>query len=226
VGHLIINTSYYLNNELKSGKRVLLEGAQGTGLDIDFGTYPFVTSSNPTTGGALIGTGIDFHYINKVYGISKAYATRVGEGPFPTEVFGEEAERMRTLGQEFGATTGRPRRCGWFDLEMAKHSIRINGINSMVITKIDILSDYDVIKVGVGYELNGKRLDYLPSYSLDKVKVIYEELPGWKQNICGINQFKELPKECQNYIRFLHKQMGVPISIISTGPDREHTIFL
>ncbi|HMV79006.1 MAG TPA: adenylosuccinate synthase [Leptospiraceae bacterium] len=223
-GHMIINTAYYLNEQLKQGKFVLLEGAQGTGLDVDFGTYPYVTSSNSTTGGAISGTGISYHYLGKVYGISKAYATRVGEGPFPTELFGEEGDRMRKLGSEFGATTGRPRRCGWFDTEMIKHAIRVNGMSTLVLTKIDILSDYDKIPVGVGYEINGKKLNFLPSHGMEKVKVIYEELPGWKSDITGINEFSKLPASCRDYINFLTKQIGIPIGIISTGPDRNDTI--
>ncbi len=224
IKHLIINTSYYLHQELKKGKHILLEGAQGTGLDIDFGTYPFVTSSNSTTGGAISGSGISFQYLEKVYGISKAYATRVGEGPFPTEVFDKEAEKMRNLGNEFGSTTGRPRRCGWFDVEMVKHASRVNGLTDLVLTKIDILSNYEKIPVGLGYELNGRKLDHMPSYNLDKVKVIYEELPGWKEDISGICEFEKLPKLCQDYILFLESQIEVPISLISTGPDRTHTI--
>jgi adenylosuccinate synthase len=221
---MIINTPYYLNSELKKGKHVLLEGAQGTGLDVDFGTYPYVTSSNSTTGGAITGSGISFHYLKRVYGISKAYATRVGEGPFPTELFGTEAEKMRELGHEYGATTGRPRRCGWFDVEMIKHAARVNGLTSLALTKIDILSAYDKIPVGVGYELNGKKLEYLPFANLEKVKVIYEELPGWKTDISGINEFERLPSLCKEYIKFLEKSIDVPIEIISTGPDRSHTI--
>ena len=220
----IINTSYFLNEELRKGKRVLLEGAQGVGLDIDFGTYPFVTSSNPTTGGALTGSGIGFQHLGRIYGISKAYATRVGEGPFPTELFGEDADNMRKLGHEYGSTTGRPRRCGWFDLEMIKHSIRICGINNLVITKIDVLSTYPTIPVGIGYELNGKRLDYMPSCGMEKVKVIYEYLPGWNTDITGINRFEDLPANCQSYLKYLNEKIGVPISIISTGPDRKDTI--
>lgn len=224
VGHLIINTSYYLNQELKKGKHILLEGAQGTCLDIDFGTYPYVTSSNSTTGGALSGTGISYYYLKRVYGISKAYTTRVGEGPFPTELFGEEGEKIRSLGQEYGATTGRPRRCGWFDVEVIRHASRVNGLTDLVLTKIDVLSNLDVIPVGVGYELNGRKLEYFPSQNLHKVKVIYEELAGWKENICGINKFEDLPANCQKFIKFLESKVEVPISVISTGPDRIHTI--
>ena len=224
--HRIINTSYYLNEELKSGKRILLEGAQGTGLDVDFGTYPFVTPSNPTTGGALIGSGVGFQFLQKVIGISKAYITRVGEGPFPTELLGEKGEHLRKLGGEYGSTTGRPRRCGWFDVELLKHAVRVNGMNALALTKIDILSDYDSIPVAVGYELDGKQLSYFPSQGLERVKPIYKEFPGWKSDISGINDFKKLPKNCQDYITALRELVGVPVHMISTGPDRENTIIL
>jgi adenylosuccinate synthase len=222
----IINTAFYLNEALKDNKRVLLEGAQGTGLDVDFGTYPFVTSSNPTTGGALIGSGVGYHYLKKVIGICKAYITRVGEGPFPTELDGEAGEHLRKLGGEYGATTGRPRRCGWFDVEMLKHAVRVNGMNAIALTKIDVLSSYDKIPVAVGYELDGKMLDYLPSQGLERVKPIYKEFPGWNSDICGINDFKKLPKNCQDYITALRELVGVPVHMISTGPDRDHTIIL
>lgn len=222
----IINTSFYLNEALKEGKRVLLEGAQGTGLDVDFGTYPYVTSSNPTTGGALIGSGVSYHYLQKVIGISKAYITRVGEGPFPTELFGEEGEKLRKLGGEFGATTGRPRRCGWFDVEMLRHAVRVNGLNAIALTKIDVLSDYESIPVAIGYELDGKKLDYFPSQGLEKVKPIYKNFPGWGTDISGIKDFKKLPKNCQDYINALQELIGVPIHILSTGPDRDHTILM
>ncbi|MCC5814190.1 MAG: adenylosuccinate synthase [Leptospira sp.] len=222
----IINTSFYLNEALKDGKRILLEGAQGTGLDVDFGTYPYVTSSNPTTGGALIGSGVSYHYLQKVIGICKAYITRVGEGPFPTELHGEEGEKLRKLGGEYGATTGRPRRCGWFDVEMLKHAIRVNGLNAIALTKIDVLSDYDSIPVAIGYELDGKRLDYLPSQELDRVKPVYKFFPGWNSDISGINDFKKLPKNCQDYINAIRDLIGVPVHILSTGPDRDHTIIL
>ena len=223
-GHLIINTSWYLNEALGKGKKILLEGAQGTGLDIDFGTYPYVTSSNPTTGGALIGTGINFRHITDVIGIVKAYTTRVGEGPFPTELFGEAGEKLRTAGGEFGATTGRPRRCGWFDAEMIRHSVRVNGINTLALTKIDVLSDYDTIPVGIGYELNGQRLNYFPSQNLENVKVLYKEFPGWKEDISGVTKYSDLPEKCKSYIKGLEELTGVPARIISTGPDRADTI--
>lgn len=222
----IINTSYYLNEALRDNKRVLLEGAQGTGLDVDFGTYPYVTSSNPTTGGALIGSGISYHFLKKVIGITKAYTTRVGEGPFPTEIHGEQGEKLRQIGGEYGATTGRPRRCGWFDVELLRHAVRVNGLNAIALTKIDVLSYYDKIPVAVGYEMDGKKLNYFPSQNLEKVKPIYVHLPGWESDITGINDFRRLPKNCQDYINSIRDYIGVPIHIISTGPDREHTILL
>ncbi|MBE7411877.1 MAG: adenylosuccinate synthase [Leptospiraceae bacterium] len=226
VAHIITNTSYFLNTELSKGKKVLLEGAQGTGLDVDFGTYPYVTSSNPTTGGALCGTGISYQYLKKVYGITKAYTTRVGEGPFPTEIFGEEGQKLRDLGGEYGATTGRPRRCGWFDVEVMKHSARVNGLDSLCMTKIDILSQYDKIPVGVGYEYKGKKIDYFPSHGLENIKVLYEEFPGWKENIMGVKNFNNLPDNCKNFLKKIQELVGVPISILSTGPDRGDTLIL
>jgi adenylosuccinate synthase len=222
----IINTSYYLNEALKDGKHVLLEGAQGTGLDVDFGTYPFVTSSNPTTGGALIGSGVGYQYLEKVIGICKAYITRVGEGPFPTELMGDEGEKLRKLGGEYGATTGRPRRCGWFDVEMMKHAVRVNGMNAVALTKIDVLSTYDSIPVAIGYELDGKRIAHFPSQGLERVKPIYKEFPGWNSDISGISDFNKLPKNCQDYVNSLCDLVGVPVHILSTGPDRDHTIVL
>ncbi|MBM9547080.1 adenylosuccinate synthase [Leptospira sp. 201903074] len=226
IGKNIVNTVYYLNSELEKGKRVLLEGAQGTGLDIDFGTYPYVTSSNPTTGGALAGSGVSFRYLKDVIGITKAYATRVGEGPFPSEIFGEPGDVLRKLGGEYGSTTGRPRRCGWFDVQMIKHAVTVNGINSLVLTKIDVLSHYDSIPVVVGYEYKGKKLDFFPSQGLEDVKPLFAEFKGWKDDIAGINSFAKLPPLCQSYIKSLQELVHTKISIVSTGPDREHTIIM
>lgn len=222
----IRNTSLFLNQELEKGKTVLLEGAQGTGLDIDFGTYPYVTSSNTTTGGAIAGSGISFQYLNEVTGIVKAYVSRVGEGPFPTELHGEEAEQLRKLGDEFGATTGRPRRCGWFDVELIRHAARVNGLTGLALTKLDILSHYDEIKIGVGYKLNGEKLDSFPSSGIEDVEVIYETLPGWKTDISKARKLEDLPGECRAYVDRLQEYTGVPVKLISVGPGREDTISL
>lgn len=220
----LVNVSYYLNMELASGKKVLLEGAQGTMLDLDHGTYPYVTSSNPTTGGALAGSGINFRHIGDVIGITKAYTTRVGEGPFPTEIHGDEAEKLREFGKEYGATTGRPRRVGWLDVEVIRHAVRVNGLSGIALTKLDILDKYDTIRVGVGYELAGKRISYFPSSEYEKIEVIYEEFPGWKEDISDCRNFQDLPKNARKYIQALEKFCGVPIQWISVGPGREKTI--
>ena len=209
---MVVNCPYYLNMELASGKRVLLEGAQGTMLDLDFGTYPYVTSSNPTTGGALSGSGVSFRYLKSVIGIAKAYSTRVGEGPYPTEIFGEEGELLRKAGHEFGSVTGRPRRCGWFDVEVVRHAARINGLSALALTKIDVLDEFKTIKVATGYELGGKRIDYFPSCSVGDIKVIYEEFPGWQEPTSHITKLKNLPKNARRYIDALAKYCGVPIA--------------
>ncbi len=222
---MVKNTSLYLNENLAKGKTVMLEGAQGTGLDIDFGTYPYVTSSNTTTGGAIAGSGIDFRYLKRVTGISKAYVSRVGEGPFPTELHGEAGDHLRKLGNEFGATTGRPRRCGWFDVELVRHAARVNGLTEIALTKIDVLSAYDTIKVGIGYKRGSETLNAFPTDgNLDNIEVIYEELPGWKKPIGHVLKFADLPKECASYIKRLEELTGVPIKVVSVGPGREHTI--
>lgn len=221
---MVVNAPYYLNMELASGKRVLLEGAQGTMLDLDFGTYPYVTSSNPTTGGALSGSGVSFQYLKSVIGIAKAYSTRVGEGPYPTECFGEEGEILRKAGNEFGSVTGRPRRCGWFDAEVVRHAARINGLTSLALTKIDVLDTFKTIKVATGYELDGKRIDYFPSCNVANVKVIYEEFPGWNEPTSHVTKLKNLPKNARRYIDAIARFCGVPIAWVSVGPGRENTI--
>ncbi len=221
---IIKNTSLYLNRALERGERVLLEGAQGTGLDIDFGTYPYVTSSTTTTGGAIAGSGISFQHLKTVTGICKAYISRVGEGPFPTELFGPEGDRLRELGHEYGATTGRPRRCGWFDVELIRHAARVNGLTELALTKIDVLDHYDAIKIGVGYSVRGERLEAFPSQGIEDVQVIYEEMPGWKSNISKARKLTELPSACRAYIDRLQELTGVPIRIISVGAGREDTI--
>lgn len=223
---MVIHTPTYFEKALKENKTILLEGAQGTALDIDHGTYPYVTSSNTTTGGALAGTGISYKYIENVYGICKAYVTRVGEGPFPTELKDEVGESLRQYGQEYGATTGRPRRCGWFDVELVKHAGRINGLTGLVLTKLDVLSHFETIPVAIGYEFQHKTLSYFPSYGLESCVPIYEYLPGWKTDISQINKYSDLPKNCKNYIEKLQEWTNIPIKYISLGPNRNQTIVL
>ena len=209
-----------------SGKNILIEGAQGTLLDIDHGTYPFVTSSNPSTGGITTGLGLPMNKIDRLIGIFKAYATRVGNGPFPTELFDQDGEKLQKIGKEFGATTGRPRRCGWFDIPLANYSIMINGFNEITITKLDILDQFETIKVCTEYELNGEKSNNLSTFinNLDKVTPIYNTIPGWKCSTLGINSFEDLPIEAREYILYLEDILNVPIKHISTGPKRNDII--
>ncbi len=224
----IADVSTYLNTQILAGKNILMEGAQGALLDVDFGTYPYVTSSNPTSGGASTGTGIPPTKITSVFGIVKAYTTRVGNGPFPTELFDEDGEKLRKVGAEFGATTGRPRRCGWFDAELLKYSRMINGIERAAITKLDVLGSFEKIKVCVGYELNGKKLKSFPTdiVRMVNVKPVYEILPGWNTDISDTRSYDDLPPEAKNYLDFISEQCGFEISIISVGPKRIQTIEL
>ncbi len=222
-GDMIVNTQHYLHSSLATGKRILLEGAQGFGLDIDHGTYPYVTSSNPTIGGALIGTGLNAFDIDEVVGITKAYLTRVGEGPFPTEATGKEGERMRVNGSEFGSTTGRPRRCGWFDAPLLRQTAHINGLTSIALTKLDVLSGFKKVRVAVGYRINGKTIDYFPASSLSKAEPIYEDLNGWDENIARCKNRADLPRNARKYIDFIESIINVKISIVSVGPDRLST---
>lgn len=222
-GSMIVNSQNYLHSSLEKGKEILLEGAQGYGLDIDHGTYPYVTSSNPTIGGALLGTGLNSFNITEVVGITKAYVTRVGEGPFPTEENDPDGDRLRVNGNEFGSTTGRPRRCGWFDAELLRQAKRINGLTGLALTKIDVLTGFKKLKVSVGYELKGKRIDHFPSSMFADVKPVYEELKGWDEDITKVTCFEDMPSEARTYIDFLEKQTGVPIKMISVGPSRENT---
>lgn len=228
IDQYITDVPSYLNNELNNGKSILLEGAQGTMLDVDFGTYPYVTSSNPTSGGACTGSGIPPTKISLVIGIVKAYTTRVGLGPFPTEMLGEAGDQLRDIGAEFGATTGRPRRCGWFDAFLMNYSRMINGIERAAITKLDILSYLDEIKVCVGYEINGKKLNSYPTNvnQMMQVSPVYETLPGWKTNISDITNYDELPAAAKDYLSFIAQQSGFEISMISVGPRRSQTIEL
>ena len=222
-GHMIVNTQSYLHKALSEGKKLLLEGAQGFGLDIDHGTYPFVTSSNPTIGGALLGSGLNCFDISEVIGITKAYVTRVGEGPFPTEADSPEGDRLRVNGAEFGATTGRPRRCGWFDAELLRQSSRINGFTALALTKLDVLSGFDKIKVAIGYSRKGKQCTEYPCCDLETVTPIYKDLPGWKEDITRCKSFNELPVNARAYVSFLEDAAGVKIKYLSVGPGRENT---
>jgi adenylosuccinate synthase len=223
----ITDTAMYLNKAIIDGKRMLLEGAQGALLDIDHGTYPYVTSSNPTAGGAATGLGIPPTKINGVIGVVKAYTTRVGEGPFPTELKDEIGKYLRKMGAEYGSTTGRPRRCGWLDLVSLKYSIMINGIEEIAITKLDVLDGLDEVKICVGYEINGKKIKNFPSdaRTLGNVKPVYETFKGWRKKISQINSYTELPNEAKNYIEAIEDYTGVKVRIISIGADREKTIY-
>lgn len=222
----ITDTSLYLNRELKSGKRVLAEGAQGAMLDIDFGTYPYVTSSNPTSGGACTGLGVPPTEVDSIVGVAKAYTTRVGNGPFPTEQTNEVGENLRKIGSEYGATTGRPRRCGWLDLFSLKYSIMVNGIEDLALTKLDVLDEFDEIKVCVGYNYKGKPLKTFPLdlCTIEDIEPVYETSPGWKTKISAAMKFAELPANCRSYIDFIEKYLETKLGIISIGATREQTI--
>jgi len=205
---------------------VLLEGSQGTLLDVDHGTYPFVTSSNPTAGGASTGSGIGPTKITRVIGILKAYTTRVGSGPFPTELFDEDGEALRKIGGEVGVTTGRNRRCGWFDAPIARYAVRVNGLTDFFLTKLDVLTGWEEIPVCVAYEVEGKRVEELPASQSDfhHAKPIYEYLPGWKESISKARSVADLPKNAQGYVKFLERISGAPMSAIGVGPGRDETI--
>ena len=224
---MVANTSLVLNNALDEKRVVLFEGGQATMLDIDHGTYPYVTSSNCTAGGACTGTGIGPTRIDRVVGVMKAYTTRVGEGPFPTELTDATGEQLRTLGSEYGATTGRPRRTGWFDAVVVRYAVRVNGLTDLVMTKLDVMSEFDKIPVCVGYETPRGRTDQMPDYSVDFAasRPIYEEVPGWNgEDISGITDFRKLPKAAQDYVAYLEDKVGCRISVIGTGASREDAI--
>ena len=222
----ITDTTQYLGYALKEGKTILAEGAQGALLDIDFGTYPFVTSSHPTIGGCCTGLGIPATSIKRVIGITKAYCTRVGNGPFPTELEDETGKRLRKIGHEYGATTGRPRRCGWLDLVALRYTAMINGLTEIAITKMDVLSGLDEIKICTRYRLHDKETNRYPNegQTLAKVEPLYEVVPGWKDDITGITHYRDLPKAAQDYLSFISSFMETDISIVSTGPKRAQTI--
>ena len=222
----VADTSLLLDKALKAGKTVLLEGSQGTLLDVDHGTYPFVTSSNPTAGGACTGSGIGPKAITRVIGIVKAYTTRVGSGPFPTELLDEDGDKLRTIGHEYGTTTGRNRRCGWYDAPIARYAFRINGLTDFFLTKLDVLTGWEKIPVCVAYDVDGTRHDELPASQTDfhHAKPIYEYLPGWKEDISKARTLSDLPKNAQDYVKYLEEISGAPMSAIGVGPGRDETI--
>lgn len=222
-GFNLIDCEYFVNKWLED-KPMLAEGAQGSMLDIDYGSYPFVTSSSTTVGGVCTGLGVAPSKIGHVYGIFKAYCTRVGSGPFPTELFDETGEKIRQVGHEFGAVTGRPRRCGWLDLVALKYTVMIDGVTDLIMMKSDCLDDFDTIKVCTSYKVDGVETDQVPFDIAAKIDPVYTEFPGWKKDLTGIRKESELPQEFKNYIKFMEDYLGVPISIISLGPDREPTI--
>jgi adenylosuccinate synthase len=222
----VADTSLVLNRALDEGKVVLLEGGQGTLLDVDHGTYPFVTSSNPTAGGACTGSGIGPTRITRVIGILKAYTTRVGSGPFPTELFDADGERLRSVGGEVGVTTGRPRRCGWFDAPIARFAVRVNGLTDIFLTKLDVLTGFDRIPVCVAYDVDGTRVDEIPTTQTDfhHATPIYEYLPGWTEDISGAKSLADLPANARSYVEYLQEISGAPISAVGVGQDRNATI--
>jgi len=224
---MVCDTAKLLNQAIRSGRRLLFEGAQGTMLDIDHGTYPFVTSSSACAGGAPIGAGVPPTAIHAVVGVSKAYVTRVGGGPFPTEALDERGEALRRVGAEFGAVTGRPRRCGWFDVPLLRYTAMINGFDSLVITKLDVLDQFDEIPVCVGYKLNGQPVDEMLAThrAISAVEPVYEMLPGWRSSTFGLTRYEDLPSRARDYLDFLEEQIGVEIGCISTGPERDQTIW-
>ncbi|MEM7581063.1 MAG: adenylosuccinate synthase [Mastigocoleus sp.] len=224
----VVDTSLKIYDAISKRRNILFEGAQGTLLDLDHGTYPFVTSSNPVAGGACVGAGLGPTAIDRVIGVAKAYTTRVGEGPFPTEEAGKVGEHLCTLGAEFGTTTGRKRRCGWFDAVIGRYAVRINGLDCLAITKLDVLDELKEIKVCVAYEIDGERCEHFPSNSrrFANCRPIYQTLPGWEQSTEECRSWEDLPKRAQEYLKFLAELMSVPIAIVSLGASRDQTIIL
>lgn len=220
-----IDSEDYIYKAQKNGKKILAEGAQGSMLDVDFGTYPFVTSSNTTAAGACTGLAIAPSQVGRVFGIVKAYTTRVGSGPFPTELFDKDGETMTEVGREYGATTGRKRRCGWIDLVVLKYAVRVSGVTEIIMTKADVLSGFDTIKACVAYKYKGKEVEHLP-YNLqaEYLEPIYKEIKGWSKDLTKVKTKEDLPKELKDYIAFIEKELEVPITVVSVGPDREQTI--
>jgi adenylosuccinate synthase len=226
LGPMMADTGVLLREALGRGEPVLVEGAQATLLDNDFGTYPFVTSSNPSVGGVCVGAGLPPSLLGEVIGVTKAYTTRVGDGPMPTELFDENGEILRRVGNEYGATTGRPRRCGWLDLVAVKFSASLNGINGLALTMLDVLSAVEEVKVCVGYELDGRRIDHFPLHQTDlhHARPLYKSLPGWGVDVTGCRKREELPEEAQNFVGFIEEELGVPLCMISVGPERDQAI--
>ena len=222
----IVDSEHMVNQLMADGKSVLAEGAQGTLLDVDFGSYPYVTSSNTICAGACTGLGVAPQKIGKVFGIFKAYCTRVGMGPFPTELLDETGDKLRDAGHEYGSTTGRPRRCGWLDLVALKYSVMLNGVTELIMMKADVLDDFDTIKICVGYEIDGEIVEHFPFELNEEVKPVFVELPGWKTDLTSIKDQNEFPEELNNYISFIEDEMNIPVSITSVGPNRAQTIFL
>lgn len=220
------NTEKIINEALKANKNVLFEGAQGSMLDLDFGTYPYVTSSHPTVGGFVVGSGVGFGAINEVIGITKAYTTRVGKGPFVTELEDATGELIREKGHEYGTTTGRARRCGWLDLVVLKYSAMINGFTAISLMLLDVLSDFETLKICVGYEIDGKITTDFPAYlgDLEKAKPVYKEMPGFKGDITEVKTYEDLPENAKEYIKTIEEFIDVPVKIISVGPRRDQTI--
>ena len=220
----LIDSEHYVNNAIKNGKKVLAEGAQGTMLDVDFGSYPFVTSSNTICAGACTGLGVAPGNIGEVYGIFKAYCTRVGSGPFPTELFDETGDLMRKIGFEFGSVTGRPRRCGWIDLVALKYAVMINGVTQLIMMKSDVMDGFEIIKACIAYKVDGEETEQFPYDLNDGAEPVYVELPGWKTDMTAVQSEDEFPEEFNAYISFLEEELEVPIKIVSVGPDRAQTI--
>jgi adenylosuccinate synthase len=226
ISPMVEDTFSMLHEMVENKQNILLEGAQGTMLDVNHGTYPFVTSSSPSSGGIATGLGLPLTKVNRIVGIFKAYTTRVGKGPLPTELFDDDGEKLRDLGKEYGATTGRPRRCGWFDAVEAKYSVQINGFTEITLTKLDILDHFEKTKVCTGYECGGQQTDSMSKLisNLSDVKPIYKTFEGWNQPTTGITSYEDLPETTQQYIQFIADFIGVPVKIISTGPGRDEII--
>ena len=223
-GFEFIDSEHVVNKYIDEDVPILAEGAQGSLLDVDFGTYPFVTSSNTVCAGVCTGLGVAPTKIGDVYGIFKAYCTRVGSGPFPTELFDEVGEELRRIGHEFGAVTGRPRRCGWLDLVALKYAVMVDGVTQLIMMKSDVMNDFDTIKVATAYRVDGELVDHFPYEVTGNVEPVYTEFPGWKSDICKVRRYEDFPAEFKTYVEFIEKETGVPVKIISVGPDRDETI--